>query len=242
MNVPPGVLKVGRKLKEQAEREHRLAKALNQPPDEPNVVAMAVAPPAKKNAARAKIDRLKAERELIEQTVETVLTDTTAAPEPPEPVADPLLTLRRLSLREAPRMLLVAACLDIIRAHGPQTVDELLLEVYGLQVCGTDDARWLKAQLCKWLSVAGRDTVPKLYPKRHRDPARPNARLHRWGFWEDAQAPDPRRPAAVDNTAVLAAIAELQDTVETLKATVVILSNWQAQLRDRIRSALEWPM
>jgi hypothetical protein len=281
MTVPHGVLKLGRKLKERAEREHRHAKAPKQPPAEPSAVAISVAPPAKKIAPRIQIDRLKEDRELAaltydlgntpidEQAVESVLTGATTASEPvltgdtsaSELVSAPLLVMRLLLLRKAPRVPLVKLCMDLVKQHGPLTIDEMIAEIWGSAAVGTDDARWLKAQLCKWLTAAAKESGEQFYPKRHRNPARPNTRLHRWGFWAEQQPPDrryvahnaevlaaiaelrrtlddvlviPAPPSGVDNLAVLKAINELRSDVASVQATVNVLSRWLSGLKDGV--------
>ena len=96
---------------------------------------------------------------------------------PPEPEYHE--NMRRRPLREAPRVPLVELCQELVRQHGPLTIDEMIMEIWGINAVGTDDARWLKAQLCKWLTAAAKESGDQFYPKRHRNPARPNARLHR---------------------------------------------------------------
>jgi hypothetical protein len=108
----------------------------------------------------------------------------------------------------------------------------MIVEIWGIAAVGTDDARWLKAQLCKWLAVAGKETEPKFYPKRHRNPARSESRLHRWGFWAEQQPPD--RRYVTNNAEVLAAIAELRAEVASVQATINVLSQWLNGLKDGV--------
>jgi hypothetical protein len=151
--------------------------------------------------------------------------------------------------------------MDLVKQHGPLTIDEMIAEIWGSAAVGTDDARWLKAQLCKWLTAAAKESGEQFYPKRHRNPARPNTRLHRWGFWAEQQPPDrryvahnaevlaaiaelrrtlddvlviPAPPSGVDNLAVLKAINELRSDVASVQATVNVLSRWLSGLKDGV--------
>lgn len=162
---------------------------------------------------------------------------------PPEPETEPppeqtrLIPLADMPLREAPRVPLVYLCQQLVRRHGPLTIDEMIMEIWGADAVGTDDARWLKAQLCKWLTAAAKESGEQFYPKRHRNPARPEARLHRWGFWTEQQPPDRRYVSY--NTEVLTAIAELKAELVTLRQIQIELLQRQNLLKEGLAAMLE---
>jgi hypothetical protein len=119
--------------------------------------------------------------------------------------------------RDVTRPELVAYALDIIRREGPQSTNALLDRAF--PALSPDDRAALRQRLPKWLMAECRHLDPPLSMRRHRSLAGGERRDNLLGFWPVALPLQDRSRAGIETAEVMAAIAQLQRTLDNIRVT-----------------------